>query len=155
MCRGYLRLSAPQPVIPNDLFRDAFEKLHASRLSKPAHPTTIPLLLRLWRNLIRILPWKKLKKKFYLWKFRDEINDRMYSPRGLVCGRCFSNRAKKRVPMTRRVSDLAFAFENRWKLGAAGNQNLVRSHTFKQKHTSRWYRSTTISIRTQMSSSAL
>ena len=38
-------------------------------------------------------------------------------------------------------------------LGAAGNQNLVRSHTFKQKHTSRWYRSTTISIRTQMSSS--
>lgn len=36
-------------------------------------------------------------------------------------------------------------------LGAAGNQNLVRSHTFKQKHTSRWYRSTTISIRTQMS----
>lgn len=24
-------------------------------------------------------------------------------------------------------------------LGAAGNQNLVRSHTFKQKHTSRWY----------------
>ena len=38
-------------------------------------------------------------------------------------------------------------------LGAAGNQNLVRSHTFKQKHTSRWYRSTTISIRTQMNSS--
>lgn len=40
-------------------------------------------------------------------------------------------------------------------LGAAGNQNLAHihtpGHTFKQKHTSRQYRSTTISIRTQMS----
>lgn len=45
-------------------------------------------------------------------------------------------------------------------LGAAGNQNLARararvhaSHTFKQKHTSRQCRGTTISIRTQMSPS--
>lgn len=30
-------------------------------------------------------------------------------------------------------------------LGAAGNQNLVRGHTFKQKHTSRWVREALLS----------
>lgn len=158
MCRGYLRPSASQPrataarwTSPPNFDLPINRTSPSKRVrSNPNNPTL----------LYRRAPFRAKNRSQQCSRSTSSIGTHRIQAR--VDRWIFSVEisCNRNVPLITRTdqwcnSTSRDAHENRWDLGAAGNQNLVRSYTFKQKHTSRWYRSTTISIRTQMSSSAL